>query len=91
MKNEELEYKFPAPYFRDWDSVDERYQWRAFDADGQLFYYINTPVLDEELNIWRAGIGTFSCNGKATGRWASKIWRNSLERRPQSQTTNQQP
>jgi hypothetical protein len=86
MKNEELEYKFPAPYFVDWCEVSDLYKYRAFDEHGDLFYYTEPPVFEKESGIWKTEAGTYSRAGKASERWAKKIWRNSLERRPESQT-----
>ena len=86
MKNEELKYKFPVPYFPDWDEARADHNYRAFDEDGQLFYFTDMPVLDEESGAWWVEYGCYSRAGKASERWASKIWRNSLERRPESQT-----
>jgi hypothetical protein len=86
MKNEELEYKFPVPYFPDWDEARSELAYRAFDADGALYYYTEPPVLYEGSGVWRSESGTYSRAGKASERWASKIWRNSLEWRPESQT-----
>ncbi len=81
--SEKSEYKFPS-HFPDWDDVDKEYKYRAFDADGELFYYNDTPVLEEESGIfWQVETGTFKLVGKATSRWAQKIWRDSLEQRPE--------
>jgi hypothetical protein len=84
-------YVFPAPCFTDWNEVDEKYKYRAFDEDGELFYYIEEPVLNKEEGFWTVDPYVYSRAGKASERWASKIWRNSLEQRPESQTTNQKP
>ncbi len=79
--SEKLEYKFPAPYFPDWDKVGKEYNWRAFDARGHLFYY-NSQPRQQNLIMW---INNASCiqYGKACEKWAQKIWRDSLEKRPE--------
>lgn len=84
-------YVFPAPYFPDWDEARTDHMYRAFDEDGQLFYFTDMPELNEESGAWWVEYGCYSRAGKASEQWASKIWRNSLEQRPESQTTNQQP
>ncbi len=80
--SEKLEYKFPSPYFPDWDEVSNEDKYRAFDADGKLFYYNNMPVLHEQLSKWKCGPGIYILKGWASRNWAQKIWRDSLEKRP---------
>ena len=83
MKNEKLNYRFPAPYFPDWDEVSDIYKYRAFDANGDLFYYVNEPELCEELSNWTVrSYRDFESKGSASWRWARWIWRDSLEQRP---------
>ena len=82
MKNEELEYKFPAPYFPDWGEVDEKYNWRAIDANGDVIYYPGKPKISEIARSWTFRIFSCECVGQVSRQWAQKIWRNSLEQRP---------
>ncbi|RPI97843.1 MAG: hypothetical protein EHM32_00690 [Spirochaetales bacterium] len=86
MKNEELEYKFPAPYLPDWDEVNKEYKYRAFDNSGKLYYYKYPPLIHEGLAIWHTVGGELPTSvmaGLASPLWASKIWRDSLEKRPE--------
>jgi hypothetical protein len=82
MKNEKLEYKFPSPYFPDWDEVSDIYKYRAFDANGDLFYYINEP---KQIGLTWSTLSDDDCDygGTASTKWAEKIWRDSLEKRPE--------
>ena len=84
--SEKLEYKFPTPYFPDWDEVDDEYRYRAFDKYGELFYYAGKPKLCKGLGNWTIASCNFELKGKASWRWSQKIWHKSLEKRPQSQT-----
>ncbi len=77
------EYKFPAPYFPDWDEVSNEYEYRAFDEEGELFYYNKMPVLKKRAGVWGSELGTFYSAGKASNHWSQKIWRDSLEKRPE--------
>jgi hypothetical protein len=81
MKNEELEYKFPSPYFPDWDEMDKNYKYRAFDCDGTLAYYVDKP--NKGVGFWKSKNFSFENVGQASWRWAIKIWRYTLEKRPE--------
>ncbi len=70
-----------------WAKAPEWAMWRAKDKDGHVFYYSSKPI-QKELN-WDSIHGS-SCE------YGYRIfdaidWRESLERRPEPQTDNEQP
>lgn len=72
-------YRFPSELFDDWIDVDDKYKWRAFDKNGDLFYYLEKPSIIGDA--WSSIFGHVftSCSPK---KWASMIWMDSLEQRP---------
>jgi hypothetical protein len=83
MNKKQSKYKFPSPYFPDWVDVDDKYKYRAFDSDGALFYYTYEPEFREYPGIWATEQAAFDKVANASPKWTSKIWRDSLEKRPE--------
>ncbi len=80
-------YIFPD-VFPDWDDEGfEGYNWRAFDANGELTYFKHEPTineLDETFVPGREYPGKetgFRYAGQAGAVWAEENWKKSLERR----------
>ena len=88
-------YKFPE-CFTDWNNPRvANYDWRAFDANGEVHYYKRKPYINESLCVWDYGnrlvlatVRTLAeyeliiCVGRASIDWAAQNWRDSLEQRP---------
>lgn len=74
----------PAP---NWN-VPAKYQWWAVDWNGESFYYIEEPVLDEDGELWINPGGKNNNHRKDYDTeidedWANDNWTESLLQRPQ--------
>jgi hypothetical protein len=81
-------YTFPD-VFPDWDDEGfEGYNWRAFDANGELCYYKDEPIINEADGAFVPGREYpgketgFRYAGQAGAVWAEENWKKSLEKRP---------
>jgi len=81
-------YTFPD-VFPDWDDEGfEGYNWRAFDANGELCYYKDEPKINELDQTFVPGRDYdddetgFRFAGQSGEVWAWENWRKSLEKRP---------
>ena len=92
-------YKFPECFTDWNNPRVANYDWRAIDRNGEVHYYKRKPSINESRCVWDYGDYNHSdhpaavrtlaeyeliiCVGCASIDWASKIWRDSLEKRPE--------
>lgn len=92
LRNQSQGYQFPS-CFPDWDDpMTDGYNWRAIDADdglgGHVTYFKSRPTIEDDY-YWNPNDDEFIFVGMVGSKFAQKYWRNSLEQRPNSLTTNQ--
>lgn len=63
----------------DWDDVPTEYKWRAFDEDGERFYFSHEPVALSCSWSPEDGLGLF---GGQDDRHFIADWHQTLEERP---------
>jgi len=68
---------------KDWADVDPKYKWRAFDEEGDRFYFVLKPQPCWQIGIWLNDLQDVELcfDGGSTGVTQSK-WQDTLEQRP---------
>ena len=70
-----------------WDSINPKYKWFAFDADGRMFLYLVEPIMG--CNAWHSDAG-FSTVGLILPIIPPQTceWGDSLQQRPTTTKPN---